>query len=471
MLTPDCHPIDRRIVAKAKTLQNRGFEVIVLATKRRPDEPLGLTYEDVKIHFISPVRSVWNKVSNAFFQCVIRSTDKLLLLPYLVSNNIKSALFGVHAKVARDASWRKILKSYHPVLLILLVSNKLLLKVAGLFCRPKNIVLARLQHFVERLCWYFEGINPEEKAFFEEAMLLRPDIIEANDLPTLRPAIEVKRKLKIPLVYDMHEIYFSIDTISPIRRFELRRRERRLLKEVDLAITVNPLAAQMISKLHKCPPPFVVQNAVGRNIISAGQSKPNLFREEFPSIGSRTILLYQGWITSVSSRNLVALIKAIHLVADECVLVMMGYGENAFFEDLIRSERLENAVFIKPAVSQSELLKYTASADIGIIPYSASADLNTSMASPNKLYEFIQAHLPILSNDLAFVRSIVEVEGFGEVIDFSDKDLFSKTCRKMRGQLSNYLSALEEKSQIYSWETEEKKYLEPLNRILHSPIA
>ena len=46
--------------------------------------------------------------------------------------------------------------------------------------------------------------------------------------------------------------------------------------------------------------------------------------------------------------------------------------------------------FLLDAVDQRQLLEFTASADIGIIPY-PPIDLNSRLCTPNKLFEFIVA--------------------------------------------------------------------------------
>ena len=61
--------------------------------------------------------------------------------------------------------------------------------------------------------------------------------------------------------------------------------------------------------------------------------------------------------------------------------------------------------FLDP-VSQDELLSWTAGADIGIVPY-PPIDLNSRLCTPNKLFEFIVAEVPILANDLPELRRFV----------------------------------------------------------------
>jgi glycosyltransferase involved in cell wall biosynthesis len=81
-------------------------------------------------------------------------------------------------------------------------------------------------------------------------------------------------------------------------------------------------------------------------------------------------------------------------------------------------------VHFQPAVPQHELLDWTSSADIGVIPYPA-VDLNHQFCSPNKLFEFIQAGLPIVANDLPFLRDVVVGEAIGAVAPIEQADRFA----------------------------------------------
>jgi glycosyltransferase involved in cell wall biosynthesis len=67
---------------------------------------------------------------------------------------------------------------------------------------------------------------------------------------------------------------------------------------------------------------------------------------------------------------------------------------------------LGTCVLFHDAVRQRDLLRYTASADVGIIPYPA-IDVNTTLCTPNKLFEFLVAGVPILANDLPELRRFV----------------------------------------------------------------
>ena len=70
-------------------------------------------------------------------------------------------------------------------------------------------------------------------------------------------------------------------------------------------------------------------------------------------------------------------------------------------------------MFFHDAVGQDELLSYTASADAGVIPYMPRDELSVYWCTPNKLFEFMVAGLPILASDLPELRRFVTGQGIG----------------------------------------------------------
>ena len=66
-----------------------------------------------------------------------------------------------------------------------------------------------------------------------------------------------------------------------------------------------------------------------------------------------------------------------------------------------------------PPVPQRELLGYVAAADLGVIPYNDRHLLNTLLCSPNKLYEFVEAGVPVCASDLPELARFVALHKIG----------------------------------------------------------
>ena len=300
----------------------------------------------------------------------------------------------------------------------------------------------------------------------ERIQFYRPDCIHVHDLPQLRLGALAKRELKVPLIYDAHELYPEIHTLTPAQQQELTEREKRYAPEADAVITVNPFIAEEMSKRYQIPIPHVLLNALNPPPNFDPSARHDRFRGVLPIPPDEKILLYQGWIAKF--RGLVPLVEAMPKVDRHVHLVFMGYGVDK--EELRRrTEELNvtDRVHFLDAVPQSELLYWSASADAGIIPY-LPVDLNNYYSSPNKLFEYVQAGLPVIANDLPFLRKVVHENGFGHVHSFDSPEsfaeainqffsdgIFPETCRQ------NILSLQRD----FSWTAESRKLIELYSQI------
>jgi len=128
------------------------------------------------------------------------------------------------------------------------------------------------------------------------------------------------------------------------------------------------------------------------------------------------ILLYQGGYSRL--RGLDILVRAAPLLPEPWVLVMMGWG--AFEQKLrtIASEVDPSGRWIRfiPGVPRDELAIWTADADLGVIPYE-NVCLNHWFCSPNKLWEYPVAGVPLLVSPFPELAGVVQKWGIGRQID------------------------------------------------------
>ena len=141
-------------------------------------------------------------------------------------------------------------------------------------------------------------------------------------------------------------------------------------------------------------------------------------------------------------------------------LVLLGdgqYGET--LKRRVLSRRLEGHVRFHPAVPQADLLRYSACADAGIIPYQAIC-LNNYYCTPNKLFEFIAAGVPILASDLPEIRNLINTHQIGQVGDLSTVE---KVARQIDcffsdpNRLKHWQDNVRQARRLVCWEREAEK--------------
>jgi glycosyltransferase involved in cell wall biosynthesis len=293
------------------------------------------------------------------------------------------------------------------------------------------------------------------------ATAAQADIYHAHDLNNLQVAYRAAMANRAKLVYDAHELFAEMaNRWVRLKRRSWRRLEGRLLPKADLAITVNDLIAQEMSKRYHVPPPLVLLNCPDPPADFDPNARYDLLRERTGIGAERKIVLYQGWMSE--GRGLENLVKAAPLLADQAAVVFMGYGEYEATLRAMSEAGPSGRVYFVPAVPQRELLAYCASADVGVIPYQA-VDLNNYYTSPNKLFDFIQARLPMVASDLPFLRKVIAGEGLGLVAHLDSPQSYAEAINKVLGEpdkAATIRANLRRAAPHYTWAAQAAKLVE-----------
>lgn len=300
------------------------------------------------------------------------------------------------------------------------------------------------------------------------AIASNADVYHAHDLNNLEVAYRAAQTHGVKLVYDSHELFPEIaNRWIRLKRGAWRRLERKLIPHADLIITVNPFIAQELAKRYSVPLPLIVLNCPNppADFSPEAAKKADLLQERAGIANSRKVVLYQGWMWE--GRGLENLVRAARYLEGDAAVVFVGYGEyRAELERLARQEP-EGRIYFLPAVPQHELLAYCASADVGVIPYQA-VDLNNYYSSPNKLFDYIQAALPIVASDLPYLRKVIVEDGLGVVAKLDTPDDYAKAINSVltRTDGGEGLRAnLRRVAPMYTWEAQGRKLVEAYGRL------
>jgi len=222
--------------------------------------------------------------------------------------------------------------------------------------------------------------------------------------------------------------------------------ERFFIKCADVLITVNPFIAQELHNRYKTGKPIHV-------VLNCPDFPPFQLLNHVPS--NTVIALYHGGLEV--DRGLENLVLASGYFRDNIRLVIRGEGpiENALKQ--LASEH--HNVSFERNVSISEVVRAATDADVGIIPYTAS-NLNYYYCSPNKLFEYIQAGLAVVTSDLPFLRQVIVGNGVGVVFDPKDPvDIAEKiNFVSEEKNLLKFKQKTSEARRQYTWEKEKNQF-------------
>jgi len=279
----------------------------------------------------------------------------------------------------------------------------------------------------------------------------------SNDLDTLLIGVLARRRDR-RLIYDCHELWPDmLATVPEFVRRALRSYEGVLIERADIVTTVNELIAGVISTRYSLAVPIhTIYNCPLLGRRRKGKTKPRGTR--------RRIALYQGRF--VPQRGLENLVRAAKYLLPDVEIVLRGYGP---IETELRAlaANASNVKFVRP-VAMNRLVDAARDADVGIVPYVPS-NLNNYLASPNKMFEYIHAGLPIAASDIPFMRRIVYENDIGVVFDPTDPQSIAGSLNKVtRAQeLRRQRRMVVTTAAKYHWEIESRKLLRLYGRLGH----
>lgn len=313
-------------------------------------------------------------------------------------------------------------------------------------CWPKNLLMQIIKYIEYLLC---------------VVMLCRKaDIIHCNDLEPLPTAVFAKLITlgRLKIAYDCHELETEKGHAGFLRKFLISMTERLLIYHCDSVITVSESIANEYVKRYKIAKPSLVLNCPHYCEIP----KQNIFRNLWGISSEKKIFLYQGGLSP--GRGIEFLIQTFQSMDDDnAILVIMGYGP---LEEYIEEVALHSdSIFFHKAVSSTELLKYTASADIGFCILDNSC-LNHYYCLPNKLFEYIMAGIPVICSNLFELRKMVKRHNCGYIFEeYTMEELRNVIKLALYKSKSTDFSHLNKVAKLYCWEGQEEELLKVYEKL------
>ncbi|MDY0160693.1 MAG: glycosyltransferase [Bacteroidales bacterium] len=286
-------------------------------------------------------------------------------------------------------------------------------------------------------------------------LFAKADVFLSNDLDTLPANYFASRIRHKSLVYDSHELFTEVPEL--INRPKIKniwaRIEKKIIPQLKNCYTVSKPIALYYKDLYN------IDFAVIRNLPKKYTDYKNIAKRE-------RLLIYQGALNI--GRGLESLITAIQFV-DNVKLIIAGQGdiEHSLYK-LCKKYNLDNKIKFIGRVNPKELQTYTKQAILG---FSLEEDmgLNYRYALPNKIFDYIQAGVPILVSALPEMGKIVETYKVGET--FTGKSSV-ELAQQINGiinstdKLNLYHNNSQKASIELNWEIESKKILDIFNRLV-----
>ncbi|WP_421844839.1 glycosyltransferase family 4 protein [Marinobacter algicola] len=299
--------------------------------------------------------------------------------------------------------------------------------------------------------------------FIWAALRLKPTVVHAHDLNALPIGYLISRFTGAKLIYDAHEMWSEQEVQQSLPRYLQvigRWFEKRYAKKSDSVITVSDSIARELKHRFDLKAIHVIRNLP--SYLEAPVSKIESPLRKTLGIGNEDfVILYQGGLSS--GRGIEFLVKAFLTLDDRRLkLVLLGDGSlRKMLESMVPENDLGCRVFFLSAVPHAELLDWTAGANVGVHPMEGTC-LNHKLALPNKLFEYIQARLPVIVSDMPEMSAFVEGERIGLVFKDTDVAALASCIVRLANERDLYRRLEKEAARVanaFTWEQEGPKLL------------
>lgn len=273
-------------------------------------------------------------------------------------------------------------------------------------------------------------------------LFTRAEVIVANDLDTL-PACWMARGGR-QLVYDTHEFYTEVPELvgRPRVRAVWLWIERRIFPRLRTVITVNQSIARayeerygqlrsevMVRRAHHDSPHNGAWVQVIRNIPMKRELAPAPTRAQLGLPVDRFILVLQGAGINVQRGGEEAVLAMKELPG--ALLLIIGGGDAwPVLERMVKEHGLADRVRMLGKMPYERMMDFTRNADLGLT-LDKDTNLNYRFSLPNKVFDYLQAGIPVLATDLPEVAAVVREHDAGVVIAQADPALIAAAVRAL----------------------------------------
>ena len=307
------------------------------------------------------------------------------------------------------------------------------------------------------------------------ALQEKADIYHFHDPDLLLPAGLIKLLTRRPIVYDVHENYPE-DVLTkewipgPLRRFVssmVRIFENLAVRMMDGVVVVNRHLEERFTDRTR-----VVMVANYSRLESFLGSEETTEHKE---AGGNPYFVYAGRVSD--DRGLLQCFRALESLGEDTAQLLfagrIGHVAEEGFRELLESKRSDIR------------FKY-----LGLLPYEAIPPLlrdalagllclqptpNNVLGTPNKLFEYMSAGIPVIASDFPFIREVVVDAECGLLVQPDDVDQIASAMAQLlqypeeaARMGENGLRAVRER---YNWQVEERKLLSLYETLLGTAPA
>jgi glycosyltransferase involved in cell wall biosynthesis len=253
----------------------------------------------------------------------------------------------------------------------------------------------------------------------------KANILVANDLDTLLANYLVTLFRKRKLVYDSHEYFTGVPEIinRPFVKASWERIEKWIFPKLQVIYTVN----ESIAKLYKDQ--YGKEIKVIRNVSNKLEQSAKKTREDLGLPLDKKIIILQGAGINID-RGAEEAVQAMQYV-DHAIFLIIGSGDVIeILKEMVTELHLDEKVSFLGKLPFKQMIQYTQVADLGLT-LDKDTNINYRYSLPNKVFDYIQAGIPVLASNLVEVANVVKSYQVGDIVESHDPLAIAKKMTEM----------------------------------------
>jgi len=313
---------------------------------------------------------------------------------------------------------------------------------------------------------YIELLGSMQKAIRS----IRPHLVHSHDTDTLLEGWAASRSLRVPLIFDSHEDYPAmVQPILPLLSKVTTLEERLLVPGADHIIAATEGIGDKFRKMGV--PVTVVYNArPEEDLPQVDSAGLDTLRKRFTLSEDDFVVGFIGMVSS--TRGLDVLIRSLPLTEDRGIKALIVGGPKEYVEelkDVATDEKVSERVILSGPVPYKEVMNYYRLMDVGVVLFQPLP--NHFVTAPNKLFEYMSCHIPMLMSDFPEYRRILKDELEAALFcDPEDPKDVARAINRLRSdpqlvkRITKNATRLEELH--YTWEIQAEKLLKVYESLL-----
>ena len=280
----------------------------------------------------------------------------------------------------------------------------------------------------------------------------RSTVFLSNDTDTLAANFLASKIRRKKLVFDAHELFPEVPELvnRPRVKYIWQKLEDIVFPHLTHTYTVCDSIAKHYNQKYK------INMQVIRNVPYFRANNSKTKKNDYPN---KKIILYQGALNV--GRGLEWVIDAMPFIENGMLLIIGDGDIRQNLQNQTRRLKLENKVTFLGKIEAEKLHEYTTSADIGLCLLEKRG-LSYYYALPNRIFDYLQADVPVLASRFPEISKVVETYKTGTLIDHYEPLYLAEIINDMLSLPFN-TDHFESIAKELCWENEEKVLLSIIN--------